>query len=48
MGAINKTIIPLPLSGYRIILWPARQGTLLDLLNLFIFVKVDKNMYNEY
>ena len=40
MGVLNKTIIPLPLSGYGIIPWPTRQGTLLDLLNLFIFVEV--------
>ena len=48
MGVFYKTIIPLPLSEYGIILWPTRQGPLLDLLNLFIFVEVGQNIYNEY
>ena len=48
MGVFNKTIIPLRLSRYEIILWLIRQGTLLDLLNLFIFVDVDQNIYSEY
>ena len=48
MGVFNKTIIPPPPSGYGIISWPTGQGTLLDLLNLFIFVKVGQNIYNEY
>ena len=44
---IKQSFHPPP-SGYGMISWPTRQGTLLDLLNLFIFVEVGQNIYNEY
>ena len=45
MSVINKTIIPLPPSGYGIILGPTRHVAWSSYNNLFIFVEVGQNIY---